>query len=572
MDEPKKPASRVDGKKLMRLYEKLVSDRAPWVQLWEEIAQYIVPRRYPGMNGSILTPSTQVESRLFDSTAIHAHQTNAAGCLAWMTPADSPWFAYKLPPPVKDDTARRWLADASQAARESLARGNFYSAIHECYLDRSGPGTCALYCEQDEEDGIFFQNWSCGTFVIAEDHKGRVNTVVREFTLTASQAYEKWGDACSPEICKAAKAGDDKGEQRFDFLHFVMPRSKAHREDATAGLQARMPFACYYVDKKKQTVIKESGYPRFPVMVSRYLEWGTGTGGVYGWSPAFSALPEARQVNFLQKFMDALAEKAAFPPWMVPEDFEGEIDPNAAGVNYFARGLQAHEMPREMPQQGRYDIGKDRVMERQKAINQAFHVDLFQMFASMEKTGQMTAREVAERTAEKLVQFSPTFSRMTSELLSPLARWVFTELLGQGAFGRPESIPLALLSPDRTGLMEPAVKYSSRLAMSLEQLPTIGAFRTLDLCQLIAAGSGNPSVYDNFNWDEVVRNAALQNGMEAHALKSIQERDELREARAQAQQQAEQMQMAAAAADAAGKVGNIKQDSLLGSAIQSAAA
>ncbi|MTW08805.1 hypothetical protein GM524_13135, partial [Streptococcus pneumoniae] len=81
---------------------------------------------------------------------------------------------------------------------------------------------------------------------------------------------------------------------------------------------------------------REGGYPELPVFVSRYLEWGSGTGRCYGWSPAFFALREARQVNFLQKMMDALAEKSAFPPVLAPEELEGEIDPNAMGVTYFS--------------------------------------------------------------------------------------------------------------------------------------------------------------------------------------------------------------------------------------------
>ena len=565
-ESPKGP----DGKRLCKYYQALLTVRRPWEALWQEIAQYVIPRKYPGMNGTVLIPTTDVESRLFDSTAVQAHQVNAAGCLAWMTPADSAWFNFRPPGAMKDDAAKRWLADASETARETLGRTNFYLAAHEAYLDRSSFGTCAIYCETDEQDGAFFQAWSCGTFVIGEDHRGRVNTVIREFTLTAEQAVEKFGEeAVSKEIRDAIKAGGDSLLKRFDFLHFVMPRSK--EDQARPGkLQIRMPIAAYYVEKKTEQIVRESGYQNMPVMVSRYLEWGTGTGGCYGWSPAFAALPEARQVNFLQKYMDALAEKMAFPPWLAPDDMEGEIDPNAAGVTYIPRGLQAHEVPRELPPQGRYDVGKDRVVERQNAINKAFHVDMFQMFASMERQAQMTAREVAERTAEKLVTFSPTFARMTSEILGPLCRWLFIELLGQGAFGDLMAIPPALLGPDGKSIKEPSVKYSSRIALAMEQLPTIGVWRTLDLATQIAAGSGNPAVFDNIDWDKALRDAAVSNGASASVIIPMNVVRELRDARAVAAQQAEQMAMAEQAAGAASKLGSVPPESPVAQALTAA--
>src|SRR6185436_2076880 len=101
---------------------------------------------------------------------------------------------------------------------------------------------------------------------------------------------------------------------------------------------------------------------------------------------------------------------------------------SAMGVTYFSRDLAgANLMPREWMTAGRYDVGLDRIKERQRAIEDAFHVPLFQMFAQLEK--QMTAREVAERSSEKLIQFSPTFSRLTSELFNPLLERIFGILL-----------------------------------------------------------------------------------------------------------------------------------------------
>jgi hypothetical protein len=556
----------VNVKQLVDRYEELKRQRLPWESLWQDIATYIVPRRYPGMNSTILSPGTEIESALFDTTAIQAHQTAASGCLAWMTPQESAWFAYTPPKTLRDDDARRWMGNASEGGRDTLARSNFYLAAHEYYLDRTGFGTSCIYCEEADDEPTTFQCWPVGTFVISENFRGQVTTVIREFKLTAEQAEEKFGhENLSAKVQKCLDKGGAELLREFVFLHFIMPRKKADREDDGRTLQQRMPIACYYVEYEAKYLCRESGYNEMPVMVSRYLEWGTGTGGCYGWAPAFSALPEARQVNHLQKMMDAMAEKMAFPPVLAPEELEDEIDPNAAGVTWFSQEV-ATRLPREWMTAGKYDIGKDRVIERQTAINRAFHVDLFQMFASMEKQGQMTAREVAERSAEKLVQFSPTFARLTTEFHNPLLKWLFSTLLSQGAFGPAEAIPASLGIQDAGGIfvLPPTIQYSSRIAVALRQLPSIGFWRTLELCQAISAGKGETSVFDNFDTDAAVRADFLSNGGDADILVPEGQRDETRRARAQAQQQMEEMQQAQMAADAAGKLGGIKPDSMLG--------
>jgi hypothetical protein len=71
-------------------------------------------------------------------------------------------------------------------------------------------------------------------------------------------------------------------------------------------------------------------------------------------------------------------------------------------------------------------------------------------------------------------------------------------------------------------------------------------------------------VFDNFDTDAAVRADFLSNGGDADILVPEGQRDETRRARAQAQQQMEEMQQAQMAADAAGKLGGIKPDSMLG--------
>lgn len=551
------------AKKLEERYQALKGLRAPWETMWGEIAKFVMPRRVPGLNGTVQSPGTGNEALLFDGTAIQANQTLANGQLAWMSPLESAWFAFE-PRPEQPDSARQWLCKATESAREELAVSNFYTAVHEFYLDRGAFGTACIYLESGRRTMLNAQTWPVGTFVIDVDEGGNVDTVIREFKLTPRQAAQKFGEDKLSVKMRDALKDPKKALEKHAFLHAIYPREDADRDKAKLD-GPNMPIASVYLESDGCHICSTGGYEEMPVMVSRYLEWGSGTGSLYGWSPAFAALPEARQANFLQKMMDALAEKMAFPPVLAPEEMEGDIDANAHGVTYFSKDLVAGSMPKEWMTGGKYDVGLQRVQERQRAINEAFHVPLFQMFAQIEK--QMTAREVAERSSEKLIQFSPTFSRLTSELFNPLLERVFGIGLRAGRFGQvPESI-WKKINDSQAYVPQPRVQYSSRIALALRALPSIGYQRTLERLGTVAQIA--PEVLDNFDFDKAERATSMSDGVPADFLRTQDAVQEIRKVRAAAAAAAQQKAEAMQAAEAAAKVGRIPADSPVGKAIES---
>ena len=560
---PGNETDRVKG--LLELHTALKAIRLPWEMLWEEISRFIMPRRSPGQTTS-LTPTTEKESRLFDITAAQANMTLANGCVAWMTPMEGAWFAFTKDSKVKDDALTMWLGECTETTRNKLALSSFYPAIHEFYLERSGFGTACLYAEEGRKSPLNVQCWPVGTFVVDEDSEGNVDTVIREFKLTPRQAKEKFGEEnLSPKTKEKLHKGGALSLEQENYLHFIMPREV---NPNGAPLDPKnLPIASIYIHADESHICREGGYPELPVFVSRYLEWGSGTGRCYGWSPAFFALPEARQVNFLQKMMDALAEKSAFPPVLAPEELEGEIDPNAMGVTYFSSQLAQAAMPKEWMNTGRYDIGKDRIMMRQESINKAFHVDLFQMFSQLQK--QMTAREVAERSSEKLIQFSPTFARLTTELFNPLLTCIFGIGIRAGWYG--EAPPTARM-PAGEGLdiiAPPATQYTSRIAQALRALPVLASHRLLELSMQISQATGTTEHMDNLDTDEMIRLAASVESLPSGIERSVKDRDAIRANRAKAQAQAMQQAQALQAADAAAKLGRVPGDSPVGQVVES---
>lgn len=546
------------AKTITERFGKLKMKRQGFDTLAQEIAKYVIPRRLPGLNGTSATnPTSADDALLFDTTAVQGNMTLGSGQLAWMCPQESPWHEFKEQGKAGDD-AKRWLANATTVSRDELAVSKFYTAVHESFLDRGGFGTCCLYVEEGKPGKpiLNVQHWPFGTYVIDEDDEGDVDTVIREFKLTPRQAVQKFGEANVGKKVVEMLNDPSKSLEERTYLHAIYPRADAERDKAKID-GPNKPIASVYIDVECSHVCRTGGYDEMPVMVSRFLEWGSAMKGIYGWSPAFGALPDARQVNHLQKMGDAHAEKAAFPPMLVPDEMESDLDSNAYGVTYASAELmRSGAVPRQLADIGRHEALVDRIEMRQKAIDRAFFVDLFQMFATLDK--QMTAREVAERSSEKLIQFSPTFARLTAELFNPFLERVLGILVRSGKLGQ---IPEELQGqPYR-------IQYSSRIALALRALPSIGYHRTLERVSMLAPMV--PDVLDIYNFDQAERDTALGDGVPPNFLRKEGEVKALRDDRAKAAQAAQQAEAAAMTAEAVAKVGGVKSDTPVGKAIAS---
>lgn len=532
-------------KKILDRWAAAKTERGPWDSFYQLAADYVCPR--PDILRDSFGPEHERQQRLFDSTAIQANQTLARGQVSYVCPANEIWFSLEAPQALKGSNAVvAWYRDCSERMLLALAKSNFYSTIHEAFLDRGAFGTCAVSVMEGRSNLLVFQHAPISTFWISEDDEGAVDRFYRTYKWTARQCADRFGeDAITPKMREALADAKRSGE-RFEILHAVYKRSP--KEYSPSKVDAlNKPVASCWVATGEKILISEGGFDEWPVPCGRFLRWGDQP---YGQCPTWQAWPDISQLNFLEASMDTLAELAAFPRVLVPENLKGEVDFQALGITLYDPNLPNAAMPREWLTQGRYDIGKDRANVRREAINKAFHVDLFSMFAGIDH--QMTAREVAERASEKLIQFSPTFARLTSELLTPLLARVFAIMLRAGAFAEP---PQEALIQDAFGVAipDPEMTYQGRIALALKAMQN-GAFMQL-LEVLLGAANIDPNVLDVVNFPRaitgVARNTAVPEAWLA-TPEEVEAKTQAREQAAAAAAQAQQaQQVAGAAADLA---------------------
>jgi hypothetical protein len=541
-------------RELGKRFESLKTKRATWDTFWQDVANFVMPRK-ADITTKRTKPDTGQFPQLFDGTAIRANEILASGLVSLMSPAEARWFSFDAPAELKEnDEAQQWFRACSEVAQQELATSNFYTEAHEMHLDRGCFGIAALFAQAGRVHPLNFTKFDVGSFCLAENEEGHVDTLYREFEMTYRQMLGEFGkDALTADM--NARATDPKRmDETLKIIHAIYPR-RPEEIDPRKLDALNKPFASVYFTQEKLHIFRESGFDEQPFAATRYLKWG---GEVYGMSPAWIALPDARQLNFLEKQMDALAEIKAFPRMLIPDSLEGTVDMRAGGVTYFDPN-NPNARPTEWATQGEYNVGKDRAEWKRKAINEAFHVDFFRMFADLQK--QMTAREVIERSSEKLMQFSATATLLTTEFFNPMLQRVWGILLRGGMFPPPPTIFQEL-----GFIPEPRLTYSSRIALAIKAMENQAFLRHVEVMQPL--WQVQPELLDNYDFDEITRDVARNDGFPARWLKDMEKIEQLRQARAEAMQRQQEMEQAQMAASAAKDVGSIKPDSAVAGMMQ----
>lgn len=535
---------------ILKRYQRASTDRSTMATTWRELADYIRPVKQDiGVETSAdfrETPNNPRIAALFDTSVVDANMTYAAGCMSWMTPSETHWFAFDAPPALQgEEDVKRWYGQVTEETRRIVALSNFYSQIHEVYLDDGAFGTSGLLVEEPSGD-LRFEALQIGDYCILEDDHRNVDSVFRDFRLTARQAEQKFGrDALHETMRKFLDENAKEIDQRFEFVHAIMPRRDADRVPGKVDSR-NMPWASVYIDKKHQHIVRESGTWENPAAVHRHLLWSH---SVYGFSPGMIVLPDARQLNSMQQILDTLVEKQVSPPVMAPSSFEGDVDLRAGGVTYFES--QA-EKPEFWQNPGNYLIGQDRTEFRKGQIHKAFHVELFQALSAVPPGKQMTAAEVHSRQRDRLTLFSPTFARKNNELNTPVMKRVFALLLRAGAYPPP---PPRLVQQNADGvpfIPDPEVVYTSRLALQIKAIHNDSYARTMELVGPMVQMM--PQLLDHFDVDEIVRGLARNEGLREAWLRQTRDVDEIRKSRAEAEARAEEEARSLETAETAAKM------------------
>lgn len=448
-----------EKKKLVRKLKELYEKRRDYVNRWIEIRDYQLP--FIGEfdeTGDKLTPARRKDLKIAQGVAWLAAQVFAAGVMSGLTPPSRQWFrfAFKRPDLNGNVEAMKVLDQRQEIVSYILAKSNFYNSVHSVYLELPF-GQCPLAIFYDPQNGVRFQAMTIGTYALGVDGYGKVDTVARKYEMTLQQIINCFGvDALPKNLQEQVKAGVGL-DKKHQVNWLVEPN-----DNRLPGYvdKLNMPYrSVYWLDKSQEDeFLYVGGFEEWAIPVARYLVNGLEP---YGKGPGWFAEGDSKMLQLLKKDYLTAVELSIKPPMKGPAQLM-----NNGGINLIPGGLTAVDDQSQQYVTPLFDVKLDLAHAQQEiiriedAIKRAYSADLFLMLDSLDN-GRMTAREVMERTQEKLQQLGPVVERLQDEFLNPVIHRVYSIIERSGGF---PPIPQELL--EVIGDEDIEVDYISPLAQA----------------------------------------------------------------------------------------------------------
>lgn len=567
----------IDVMELSRRHNALLDLRRPWDTAWQDLAAHFLPTRYRdvGQNGDSVRNPRLLNDKLVDSTGILAMRTLAAGLQGGMTSPARPWFRLTIEDEELSQAhgVRAYMDEVAKRMRTVFHRSNFYNAVHTMYAELGAFGTGFMMELADFQHGFRFIPFTAGEFCLDTNESQEVDVVFRQFQMTDRQLVRQFGEQSVPDYIKDnARRHHSRKADQYTVVHAVYPRSD---RDAQKMGGANKPWASVYwldfggstsgggyASNSKPHVLRESGFDEFPGFGPR---WDITGNDVYGKSPAMDVLPDCRMLQQMGITTLKAIHKSIDPPMSVSADLKSTgLDLTPSGINYVAN------VPGQVPQaatpivQVRPEIQQARmaIQDVQRQIQEGLYNDLFRMLLGSNRA-QITAREVAAREEEKLILVGPVLERLQGELFMPLIDRTFSLMAKLDMLpAPPPELKGAPIKVEFVSLLAQAQKMVSTSAVDQLFVFTMNAAQAF------------PEMLDAVDADKAIDNYSEYLGVEVDILRPRQDRDQMRQQRAQAQAQAAQQAQATQAmqnvqgmANTASTLGDTPVDGGQGSAL-----
>lgn len=514
----------------------LKQERESFMPHWREISENIAPR----LSRFLVEDRNRGDKRnqkIYNESATIALRTLRSGMVTGVTNPSVPWAVMRTPDPDlnKYKPVKMFLDELRNRMMEILLRSNYYTTLPMVYGDQALYAQSAFFAPQDPESIIRTYAFPIGSYYLAKDHRGRTNTCYRDFAMTAGQMLARFGkDKISRAALSLAQQNAGK-EQWINVVHAIEQNPDYDPKKSRFSYYKKFHSCIYEEGADKEVKLHESGYDMFPVIAPA---WDVVGEDVYGTScPGMEALSAIKELHLREKRKGQLIDKAVSPPMKAPASLKNRRSSILSGdITYLEQTPNGSDFaPVYLPDPTHYQWVLQDIQRLEGRISRIFFEDLFLMMANDQRSN-ITAREIAERHEEKLLQLGPVLMRQNDEHFDLLFDLLFSYMVANNILP-----PI----PKELSKMDLVVEYVSILSQSMKMVGLGGIERSVGFVgQMLAAW---PEVRHSINPYNAVSEYFIAAGVSPNILQDRVEYDQALEAEAEAQQQAQQMQQMMAA-------------------------
>ncbi len=360
---------------LQKMYTRALNIREPWLKRWDDARRYTIP-----------TTDTDAAT-LFDGTAADAVDNLAASIYTLLTPPESLWINLTRESDMSPDPEI-----ATNTLRANLNDSNFYTTVHQCYMDLCIYGTACLFMA---ENPIGAASAFSFTAIPMQDIAILENAVFHTTSMTANEiatAYPTW----TPSDTLRKKMESDI-DAKFRVVQSLV------------GLD----FIAWLDIDSGPEILNTGHFDTNPYLIFR---WNLCSGELYGRGPVLRALPDIKTANKVVELVLKNATIAVSGIWQADDD--GVI--NLQNINLTPGAI----IPKAVGSSGltpltcgaNFDVSQLVLSDLRDRIRHTLLADRLGLISDRD----MTATEVLARNADMMRVLGATYGRLLHEFIRPL--------------------------------------------------------------------------------------------------------------------------------------------------------
>lgn len=364
-------------KNLQNLYKRALDMRTPWLSRWDTARRYAMP-------------STDEDvATLFDSTAMDASDNLAASIYTLLTPPESMWLQL-----IGESELSQNAGVATAALRANLNDSNFYTTIHQCYMDLVVLGTACLFMAENPIGASSAFNF---TAIPISDIAILPNAVFHTTSMSAREVIERYPTWTPPADLRDTIKRDPE-------IPLKLVQSLVGTE-FTAWLDVGGDI--------ENNIVATGTFETNPYIIFR---WSLSSGELYGRGPVLRALPDIKTANKVVELVLKNATIAVSGIWQADDDgvinlqninlTPGAIIPKAVGSS----GLTP------LTSGANFDVSQLVLKDLRERIRHTLLADRLGLLSEKE----MTATEIMARNADMMRILGATYGRLLHEFIRPL--------------------------------------------------------------------------------------------------------------------------------------------------------
>lgn len=362
---------------LQQLYRRALDARGPWINRWDSARRYTMPT------------SDDDVATLFDATAADAVDNLAASMYTLLTPPESLWLTLV---PESDQSPDPVVA--TRALRAHLNDSNFYTTVHQCYLDLVICGTACLFMAENPIGAVSAFSF---TAIPMSDIAILPGAIFHTASMTAREVLEKYPTWTPPSDLREKITKDP--DMQLKLVQSLVGN------DFTAWLDVGGNI--------ENNIIATGTFETNPYLIFR---WSVASGELYGRGPVLRALPDIKTANKVVELVLKNATIAVSGIWQADDD--GVI--NLANINLTPGAI----IPKAVGSSGLtplasgadFDVSQIILTDLRDRIRHALLADRLGLLSDKE----MTATEIMARNADMMRILGATYGRLLHEFIRPL--------------------------------------------------------------------------------------------------------------------------------------------------------